>query len=311
MSTCPKSRELIEKLIAGGISSSEWKSLLEHADGCEECRGILEIHRELDEAGREVPEPSDADFRVMRMSVLSRAARCPRPRWRMFWQDLALFLRVQPAGAVLALALIAAGALYAGRWSATPSRIDEPLLIKTIQSQAATAAGVAGYWDVPFTYGNVSARPMPGQRLALSFDVSWHVDLVAPQESDLAKDVLMHAILEPAPIGTRLKAMGLSEQFTDAKIKEAVIFALNHDPNLAVRLKAFEVLTRYTSDATIQDALLTTLKQDESVQMRFQALEYLAGKRVDSDILRRTIDQGGLESDPAVMQRAIELAQRS
>lgn len=311
MKECPEFQELIRKLVAGEISSSEWESLRRHAEACADCRHVLEIHQELSQDARRVPEPPDADFQVMRMNVMAHVLRRrDYPWWQTFWQDTWVFLRAQPVGAALLLAATLAGAGFAGRWSARPSRIDDHLLMRTIQSQAATAAGVGGYWDAPFAYANVSARPLPAGQLALSFDVSWHVDLVTPQESDLAKDVLMNAILEPSSIGARLKAMGLTPRITDARLKEAVIFALNHDPNLAVRLKALEVLSQYPFDVTVQDALLATLKQDESVQMRFQALEYLAQQHVSSETLHRTIDQGGLESDPAVMQRAVELAQR-
>jgi hypothetical protein len=311
MKECPHSEELIRKLVEGEISSSEWESLRQHAETCEDCRQILEVHQELNDLARDVPQPADNDFRVMRMNVMARLARQRPSGWKTFWQDLGFFLRAQPTGAVLVLAVLLAGAVYFGRWSATPSRIDDRLLMSTIQSQAATAAGVAEYWDTPFSYSNVAARPLPAGQLALSFDVCWHVDVVTRQESAVAKDVLMSAILEPTSVGNRLKAMGLTEQITDPKLRDAVIFALRHDPNVAVRIKAFEVLSRYPFDGSVQDALLATLKADESVQMRFHALEYLAARHVSLEKLRRTIDEGGLESDPAILQRAIELAQQS
>jgi hypothetical protein len=311
MKECPRSEELIRKLVAGEISSSEWESLRQHAEACEDCRQILEVHEELSDMAHDIPEPAENDFRVMRMNVMAKLARQRPSGWKTFWQDLGFFLRAQPTGAVLVLALFLAGAVYLGRWSATPSRVDDGLLMRTIQTQAATATGVAEYWDTPFSYSNVSARPLPAGQLALSFDVCWHMDVVTRQESAVAKDVLMHAILEPASVGNRLKAMGLTERITDPKLRDAVVFALHHDPNVAIRLKAFEVLSQYPFDSNVQDALLATLKRDESVQMRFQALEYLAGRRVSSETLRQTIDEGGLESDPAIMQRAIELAQQS
>ncbi len=309
MKECPECRNLIRRLVAGDLTPSESEALRKHAHVCDDCRRILEIHEELAGDGSRVPEPTEADFRIMRMNVLARLGRgVGRPWWRRFSEDTRAYLRAQPAVAALVLLLMLGGAALTGRWTARPSRIDDRMLLRTIHEQAAASAGVSGYWDAPFAYSNVSARPLPRGRLALSFDVCRHVELVAPEASDLAKDVLMHAILEPAPVGTRLKAMGLTGQITDARLKETVIFALHHDPDLAIRLKAFEVLSQYPYDITVQDALLTTLKQDESVQVRFQALDYLAARHVSPETLRRTIGEGSLESNPAVMQRALQLA---
>jgi hypothetical protein len=311
MKECPECDALIERLVADDVSSAEWETLRRHAEVCEDCRRVLAVHRDLSRLGREVPQPTDAEFRVMRMNVLARAFRPGgRPGWRVFGRDAWGFLRAQPAGAFLALAVLVAAAGFAGRWSAGRPRVDRESLLATLETQAATTGGVAGYWDAPFTYSNVAARPLPGGRLGLSFDVSWHVEVMASRESALARDVLMHAILEPSPLGTRLKAMDLTEQVADARLKEAVIFALRHDPNLTVRLKALEVLSQCPFDFDVQNALLETLKGDASVQMRFAALETLAGRSVSADVLLRTIDEGGLESDPAVMQRAFEIAQR-
>ncbi len=311
MKECPECNPLIQRLVADDISPAEWETLRRHAETCEDCRRILAVHRELDEFGRGVPEPSDAEFRIMRMNVLARASRrADRPAWGTFWRDGWTFLRAQPAGAVLMLAVLLAAAGFAGRRSAGAPLVDRNVLLATLQAQAVSTTGVAGYWDAPFTYSSVSARPLPAGRLALSFDVSWHVEMIAPQESPLAKDVLVHAILEPSPMGTRLKAMDLTERIPGEKLEEAIIFALHHDPDLAVRIKAFEILSQYPFDLDTRNAFLATLRSDESVQMRFAALDFLARRSVNSETLQRTIDEGGLESDPAVMQRAFEIAQQ-
>ena len=309
MKECREYREMILKLVTGDLSPDESEALRRHAQTCEGCRRLLEIHEELAREKVRVPEPTEAEFRMMRMNTLARVGPAVGlPWWRRLPDDTRAYFRAQPAVAALLVALTLGGAFLIGRWTVHPSRIDDRMLLSSIHQQAAASTGVSGYWDAPFTYNNVSARALPRGRLALSFDVCRHVELVTPESSDLATDVLMHAILEPAPVGTRLKAMGITEQITDARLKETIIFALHHDPDLAIRLKAFEVLSQYPYDVTVQDALLTTLKQDESVQMRFQALDYLAARHVSSETLRRTIGEGGLQSNPAVMQRALQLA---
>ena len=117
----------------------------------------------------------------------------------------------------------------------------------------------------------------------------------------------MHAILEPSGVGSRMKAMALAPEIMDPKLKEAVIFTMHKDPNLAVRMEAMSVLSKSPYDAAIQKAYLTTLREDQEVQMRLQALEFLAGKRVNKNTIRMAIEEPQMESDTAVLQYATEL----
>jgi hypothetical protein len=310
MRMCPECERLTRKLVQGRLPVSEWEACRLHAETCEECRQILDVHAALGAAGQDVVEPSEAEFRRMRQKVLVTIdARMRGRQCGSFGRDAWTFLRIHPVPAALALLIVVAGSALAGHWSGAPTRVDDELL-RAIRRQTASTAGLDGYWDEPFACTNVSARPLPGGRLAVSLDVSRHVELVAARESDLAKGLLVNAILEPAPVGTRLKAMGLAEEIRGVRLEEALVFTLTHDPNLAVRLKAFEVLTRFPFDPSIQDALLTTLRQDTSVQMRLQALEYLARQQIGPDVLRRSIDEGAADGDPAIQQRAVELARK-
>jgi HEAT repeat protein len=247
----------------------------------------------------------------MRMSVLAQlSARRERHTWRAFWEQAGAFVRARPVGSAVLVTTLVAAAVLAGRWSARPAGSADSLWMRAIERQATAARGVAGYWDAPLTYSNVIARSLGDGRLDLSFDVSRHVDLVTPGDSEVARDVLVHAILEPSPMGTRLKAMTLTRDIMDARLREAVVFTLHHDPSLAVRLAALAVLSDYPFDGAIQEALLVTLREDESVLVRLRALEHLAAHRVSPDALHNAIDAAGLESDTAVRQRAAELMQQ-
>ncbi len=343
MTRCPECDRLTRMLVSGQLAAGEWETLRRHAETCEECRHVLDVHQALGDAGQDVVEPSEAEFRQMRRRVFATldsrardqahgssldqahglslerghglpfgaAHRRSASGWlTSFAAAAGRLLRVHPVPAALALLIVAAGSALIGRWTATPARVDDALLLRTLRHQTASTAGLDAYWDEPFACTNVLARPLPGGRLALSFDVSRHVELVAARESDLARGVLVHAILEPAPTGARLKALGLAAEIEDPRLREAVIFTLARDPTPAVRLKAFEVLTRYPFDPSIRDALLATLQQDPSVQVRLQALEYLAQQQIGPEILRRSIDGGAATDDPVIVQRAIELGRK-
>jgi hypothetical protein len=317
MKACPECGRLTRRLVNGGLSPSELETYRRHAEACEECRQVLDVHHALGAAGVQVPEPPEAEFRRMRHGVWatidarshSRAGDLSRGWWLgSFAADARRFLRTYPAPAAIVLLIVIAASTLAGRWSAAPTRVDDKLLLSAIRHQTTSTAGLDGYWDEPLACVNVSTRSLSGDRLALSFDVSRHVELITPRQSDLAKGILVHAILEPAPMGARLKAMDVAEEVRDRRLEEAVIFTLARDPNPAVRLKALEVLARYPFDPSIQEALLATLREDPSPQMRLQALEYLAQQPTGPEILRRCIDEGPSCDDPVILQRAVELA---
>ena len=127
--------------------------------------------------------------------------------------------------------------------------------------------------------------------------------------SPVVREVLLHAILEPSALGTRLQAMELTPEILDPALQEALVFTMHHDPALAVRLEAMAVLSRHPFDARVREALLATLREDEAVQMRLLALETLAGQEVDPSQLERVIREAGQESDPAVLMYAATLGE--
>jgi hypothetical protein len=150
-------------------------------------------------------------------------------------------------------------------------------------------------------------KPVAGDRVDLSFDVCRHVNMVTPANSPVAKEILLHAILSPAPMGSRMKAMELAPASMDLKLEEAIVFTMHNDPDLAVRLEAMSILTRVPYNNSVQEALMTTLREDESVQMRLLALERLAEKQVTMEILKKAIDESNMESNPALIQHANKL----
>jgi len=308
MTDCSDFRELMQDLLAGEISPADLEALHRHCQSCPECRQLMEVHSDLARTGREIPEPREDDFAAMRRNVLKRIDE-NSPDWasKRRWWDLGALLRAQPAAFLPIAAVLVIVAVYAGRWSVGVPEFNDEVMMREINQQANRQAGLIDYWDSPYSYSNVSARPTENGKLDLSFEVSRHVRLETPMDSPIAKEVLLHAILEPGAIGSRMNAMALTEQILDPTLREALVFTLHNDPHLAVRVEAMSILGRYPYDKTIQDALLMTLRTDNEVQMRLLALEYLAGKQVNKEDLRQYIEEPWMENDPAVLQYATEL----
>lgn len=306
MSGCPHVQNTIRALVLAQASPSEREALLEHAGTCPECGQVSNIHTELTRAAASAAEPSASEFAVARMNVLIRAEeRAEHRDSRGFLRNAWRLAAAQPAGAVLVLLSLGLGALV-GRLSVGPSVISDELLLRAIQAQAEASIGIAGFWDAPLVYTSVVARPVADDRVALSFDVSRHVDFVTSRESKVAKDVLVHAILDPSPMGARLQAIGLTEEIIDPKLRDAVIFVLHHDPSVAIRLEAIVALAEYPFDTTLQEALLMTLTRDVSVQIRMQALDLLRSHDVSPETIRDAMDRAGLDRDDPVLWRMID-----
>lgn len=312
MKECQNFQTIIQNYAAGEIPPSELESLRRHCSSCPDCRALLDLHIEITELGESVPEPNEADFQAMHDRVMADILRRPQ-RGRFIhrrWSWGTMF-GLRPALALPLAAVLLLAAVYLGRWSAaSPGQAvsyNDDILLRAVSQQASTQQGLDGYWDTPFTYTNVAVKQLAGGNVDLSFDICRHISMVTPANSPVAKEVLLHAILNPEPLGTRMKAMEVATVTMDPELEEALVYTMHNDPELPVRLEALSVLTRFPYNDSMQQALITTLRQDESVQMRLLALERLADKQVQTETLRQVIGEAGLESDPAVMQRAIEL----
>jgi len=312
MSECRRFKDLLEKFVAGEHAPSDPDALRDHAKGCTDCRRVIELHEELRRAADELPEPSEAHFREMRAAVRRRIPRGEHGRatrevvrggfLRALWSRPS----ARPALAfVLAIAFLVGGFVL-GRLSVPEPGFDEELMVEAISRQASLEKGLAGYWDSPFVYSNVSFRPRNG-RVELSFDVARHIDVETTADSPLLREVVLHAMLDPAEMGSRLDALELAPGTMDGKLREVLVFTLLNDPSMPVRLSALSILRGHASDSSVRDALLTTIGQDPSVHVRFLALECLANQSVEPETIRRAVGESPDEAGRAVLERANEL----
>lgn len=310
MSDCDRFERLILQHVAGETVAAEWGDLIAHCKECPDCHRLLSLHTELDDLGAEFVEIEEPELERVRARVLQRVAQ-GESRATFSWLPLSPALRPLAAAAMVLL-VFASGALVGGgaSWLKQPRPAEvqpavnpsDPLL-RGISADAASNRRLADVEDSPYTYSNVSFRRIDDQQVALAFDVTTHVEAVQPVHSELVKDLLVHSLLNPSHTGSRLKAIAYAAEMMDPKVRDALIFALRRDENLAVRQRALEILGRYAADPAVEAAVLATLQQDESVQMRLLALDYLASRSFDSETLRRAVEGAGADTDAALLVR--------
>ncbi|MBU8872012.1 MAG: zf-HC2 domain-containing protein [Gemmatimonadales bacterium] len=300
MSNCRRYQELVEDFLAEEISTEDRADLEEHCAGCAECAGLLELHAGLLALGDEITMPDRHELRDMRKTVLAATTE-PRSG---FLIDLGKLWRSHPLPTGLATAAVLICMVFLGRWNPQDGSLEDELLRQSIQRSAAQQTGLDYYLDTPFSFANVTVRPQGQGQLALSFDASRHVDMQVAQDSPLAREVLLQAILEPSSMGSRLRAMEVTPQLQDGRLKEALITTMLTDSDPTVRINAMAVLARYPYDQQNQDALLQTLGRDQDVQMRLMAMEELARRNVGMEIIREAVGPEDPNGTMAILHQA-------
>jgi hypothetical protein len=306
MSNCRHFQELIEDLLADDISTHDQKDLDEHCVTCSDCSGLLELHQDLQAMGAQIPLPERHDLQDMREAVLKATAEKQTTIARTgFLHDLGNIWKSHPLPSGLPTAALLACIMVLAQWNAPEEPQGDQWLQPMIQPSMGQQASLDSYWDSQFTFSNVSVRPQGQGQLALSFDACRHLDLQVAQDSPLAKEVLLHAIMEPASMGSRLQAMEVTPAISDGRLKEALIYTMINDQDVAVRLNALAVLARYPYDQKSQDALLQTLGQDPDVQMRILAMDELARREVGDETIRQAMGDNNLQGNRAILKPAV------
>jgi hypothetical protein len=321
VSDCERFESTFEAYVAGDLDEAALGPLLVHCRECEDCRRLMELHRDLTGLASRAPEPDGTVSDALAARVLGRLPSADSPRVDggpgpasaktqrrgMGWLPRAA--AALAASVLLFLAGLAAGHARGGAGASGDAGLTARL-ISAIRVDAAGNRALADVEDSRFTYSDVSFRRVKDDRVALDFDVTTHVKLVEPVKSALVQDVLVQSLLNPGSAGTRLRAMALAAGEMEPKLKEALFFAMRRDESLAVRLEALTILADRLGDPEVESAVLATLRDDDSVQMRLLALDSLAAHSVDRGRIREVIQEKVRPGNEALMVRLAEHEKR-
>jgi len=311
MNRCAEFEPLIERMLAEEIADADRDRLLAHAQSCGGCRQYVELHHRLLGSELDVELPTDEEFGAMRRNVFEGIGGAPDRSARSGWGAIGEFfqlmmLRPAYAGALAALLLVMLGAGFGlghqwGQGTASPELTG---ILPVIDRQAIVSSQGLDLEGSQYLFSNVTFDDLGNGRLALSFDVTRHMELSRPKSDPLVKEILVQSLINPGSIETRMTAVGYAGQMLDDKVKRALIVSMLNDPNQAVRLRALEILSAHKNDPEIQSAMLVVMSGEESVQMRLQSLDHLATSNLSRERFGQAIEDLSWQDDRALLVRA-------
>jgi len=303
MSKCKYAPLLYSELISDNPNAPEREKLLSHSQHCPECAQIVSIHRSLTADNAWLDEPNESDFLSLRRQVIRkiRLQEKEEPDTSILMRFMAL-LR-QPALAYSMAFLLTIGAFILGqRWDQRPTAA-EPGILQEIDYTAEKHFSLEQVKNSPYLFSDVRVQAMDDQQITLSFNVSTHLEMTRSINDPLVRDILAQSIINPQSEAYRLNYISYSERIIDPKIKEALLFTLENDSDLPVRLKAMTTLLDYAKDDQIEEAFLKILRQEESMQMRLLAIDYLTQNKIDGHTLERELGAATTQNNTAILMK--------
>jgi len=279
---CATVRDQLAFLLYGELSFDEEEKMETHLDACADCRTALVAQRRLHEAMDGVAvTPSPAllnrcreDFfewmDAQEMSA-SQGMRAPETKvlreetggwWKRFVDSLTgestwKFGALKPVGALTLIAVGFFGARLAPNFGSSGG-FDVANLASLGPSQIRSIA------------------PDGNGRVNIVFNESRPRMVSGTLQDEAIRSLLLTAARGSSDPGLRAETVAILVNGANASdVREALVFALEHDQNSAVRLRAMEGLKSYTNDPTVQGALAQVLLRDENQGLRTQAIDLL------------------------------------
>jgi hypothetical protein len=303
MHKCKKYHELIKKLISSDLNENEKSVLSEHVNKCKECSELLSIHENVESNQKNIPIPTPDEFRAMRQDTLRQIRLSESSKLDAIFDNIKkLFVRVEFAyGLALLFLIFTAYTFYSSE--KTQGKIPSDL-IEQIDYSAQQNQTLSDIENSPYTYSNIEIKEIDKQQIHLGFNVSTYIELIRDKNDPLVKEILAQSIINSPQTGAKLSTIAYAEELIDPKLKETLLFVVQNDPDLAVRLKALKILTKYANDDQIQDAFLLLLKNEESVQMRLIALDYLTSNKIDTSLIVKELNKATTRNNRPVLIEA-------
>jgi len=269
---CDRIREQIPECLAGRLDAAARAKVIDHLDACSACRAEV---AELGVVWRGLeamtePEPSQA-MRARFLETLNAYSEGYQDAQRK--QALAVPQR----------------SFWAGLWPARPAW-------QVAFSAALLVAGVMG--------GRYMVTPQhPG--------AAPEVAQLQGQVESLRQLVTLSLLQQQSP-SARLRGVTYSYQMTqpDQQVEQALLYTVNHDSNVNVRLSAVDALAKFAANPDVRRALADSVPVQDSPLVQIALIDLLT-QIGDKDALPafRKLAQDS-QADDSVRQRAASAVQK-
>lgn len=303
MRECDSIQQLLDGYVYRELDAPTMRLVESHLATCDECRGVVDVMKAVAARGAEL-EPTEFELASNRRRV-AEAIRAEGKTHRRFGVSRYLWA----AAAVIVFIVAVAIRFGTDERHGRPAVAAGDPIASAIKLAASDNKDLRSIEESPYTYENVKVTPTEDGKLALSFDVSRHMEMTLPREHPLVTEVLVQSMLSQSSLGTKLDAISYAGSPIDPRVRGALIKSMQYDEDFAVRLQAQARLAEQKNDADIVVAMLTVLERESSVQMRLQAIDYLAASRVEAKRVETALVKGPEEGRSAVALRASERIQ--
>ncbi|MEQ1945903.1 MAG: zf-HC2 domain-containing protein [Bryobacteraceae bacterium] len=280
---CAAVRDHLALLLYGELSFDEEERVDTHLDTCTDCRNAMAAQRRLHETIDEV-------------GVMASPALLNRCR-----EDFFELLAAQEAPVRVAAAV--PHGEESGWWKKFVDMITgegawkiaalKPVGVLTLLAVGFFAARVMPEFGGSNNLDLASLASLgPSQIRSISPTGDGGVDIVFNEshprvvsgtlQDDAIRALLLTAARGSSDPGIRAETVAVLVNGASAlDVREALVFALEHDQNSAIRLRAMEGLKSYANDPAVQGALTQVLLRDENQGLRTQAIDLLTEHRGD------------------------------
>jgi hypothetical protein len=255
----------------GELDFAEEEQVEQHLDECAFCQTALarenRWHGAVNAEHVDVPIDLLAECRRDLKSGLSPAGtlRLTGKRWTTRWLSWVEFLNVAPsrwsAKVAFASFLLMLG-FGAGRF----------LDLRGLSTDGVTQAGLLDAANVHIR----DIQPRSGGRVSIVWDQVRQNEIVGQLDDADVRRLLLAAMKDPVDPGVRVDSAEILKDQTGNDVRDALLYAVQHDPNAAVRLKALEGLQQFMGDPETRQSLTLVLVHDDNPGVRSQAIDLLA-----------------------------------
>lgn len=263
------------------MSDGDRHELEQHIERCAECRAEVGALRslKLTMATEAVPEPSPNLLAASRMRLQEALETATQSQgWSRFAFDFAGWLQQVKLSPALTVAILifgfAAGTMTT--YGMLKGRVGNTQTQAQNQSnESPQIADIRGIVQQPGT-----------NKVQIKYDTLMPAQKEGSLDDPAVQQLLLFAARNNANSGNRIDAFNLlSQNPSDSKVREALIYGLRYDRNVDVRLKSLEALKPFVKeDVRVRDAMLEALMGDTNPGVRVQALNVVKIVRQDASV---------------------------